>query len=156
MIRNPSAFIGEIVSGATDGAPLSVSATGKLASGISSTEVSATANTTTTSATDAVMNTMTITPVAGTYLVLFSSWLTHSNGNDTVTISVYVGGVQKTDSVRTTIPFVGALSAITQDIGVTTNGIVTVNGSQAIAIEWSTNGGTATAHQRTLDIIRLA
>lgn len=124
--------------------------------GLYNSEVSFTSNVTTTSTTDVVFTGMTITPPAGTYLVLFSTWLTHSNGNDTITMSIYAGGVQKADSVRTAIPFVGALSAITQDMPLSINGIVTVNGTQAIAIEWHTNAGTATAHTGTLDILRIS
>lgn len=123
--------------------------------GLASTEVSFSSNITTTSATDVVMTGMTITPSAGTYLVLFSTWFTHSNGNATITTSLYNGGVQKADSIRITIPFVGALSAITQDIGCSINSIVTVNGSQALAIEWHTSTGTATAHSGTFDIINI-
>lgn len=123
--------------------------------GLNSTEVSFSSNITTTSATDVVMTGMTITPIAGMYLVLFSTWFTHSNGNATITTSLYAGGVQKADSIRVTIPFVGALSAITQDIGCTINGVVTVNGSQALTIEWHTSTGTATAHNGTFDILKI-
>lgn len=123
--------------------------------GLLNTEVSFAANITTTSTTDVVLTGMTITPLAGTYLVLFSTWLTHSTGNDIVTMSIYSGGVQKTDSIRAAIPFVGALSATTQDMPLATNGVVTVNGAQAIAIEWHTNAGTATAHNGTLNILKI-
>lgn len=123
--------------------------------GLYNSEVSFSSNITVTSTTDILLTGMTITPPAGVYLVIFSTWLTHSNGNDTITMSIYVGGVQKTDSIRLAIPFVGALSAITQDMPLTTNGIVTVNGSQAITIEWHTNGGTGTAHNGTLNILKV-
>lgn len=155
-VANPSAFIGEAVFGATVGAPLSVDTGGLLASGITSAETTFTSVLTTTSTTDVLLTGMTTTPAAGTYLVIFSTWLTHSQGNQSITMSIYVGGAQKADSIRAAIPFVGALSAITQDMPLATNGIVTVNGSQAIAIEWHTTAGTATAHNGTLNIVRLA
>lgn len=111
--------------------------------------------TTSTSSTN-VMTGMTVTPAAGSYLVWFSAWLTHSNGNDTVNISILSGGVQKADSIRTCVPFCGAIGAVNDGIEVGTNGLVTVNGSQAIAIQWSTNAGTATAHSGTMNILRVA
>lgn len=155
-VNNSVLFLGEQSLGTTAGAPLSTDSNNQLVSGTSNNEVSFSANITTTSATDVLLTGMTITPVAGTYLVIFSTWLTHSNGNATIPMSLYVGGVQKADSIRTAIPFVGALSAITQDMPLTINGIVTVNGSQAIAIEWHTSTGTATAHHGTLNLLRVA
>lgn len=161
-INNPVMFIGEVVSGATPGAPLSVSAGNQLVSGVSNQEVSATAGTTQTSATPAVISGMTITPAAGTYLVMFSAWVTHNTASDTISIAIYAGGTQKADSVRTVTPFppggggIGGTAAAAIDLCVATQGIVTVNGSQAITIEWATSGGTATANQRTMDIVRLA
>lgn len=123
--------------------------------GLYNTEVSFSSNITTTSTTDVLLTGMTITPPAGTYFTIFSTWLTHSNGNATITTSLYIGGVQKADSIRVAIPFVGALSAITQDMPLSTNAIVTVNGSQAIALEWHTSTGTATAHNGTLNILKI-
>lgn len=155
FVSQVNIFLGEVASNLTTGAPLVVSTTGKIATGLTNTEISSTANITTTSASAVVLTGYTTTPVAGTYLLWFSTWLTHSNGNATITMSVFVGGSQVTTSVRTIIPFVGALSAITQDIPVSINGQFTVNGSQAIAIEWLTSTGTATAHQATLDLLRI-
>lgn len=154
-VRNPSVFVGEVVNGATAGAPLITSATGKVASGISFLEVTATAVVTTTSTADVLMTTMTETPAAGTWLVNFSTWCSHSNGNDTITMSLYFNGTQKTDSVRTLIPFDGAVGAITQDMPVSINAIVAANGTNPVQIEWHTNGGTATCTQRTLDMVRI-
>lgn len=154
-VRNPNVFIGEVINGATNGAPLSAGTTGLLASGISNTEVSATGATTTTSASDGVMNTMTVTPVAGTYLVLFSTWCSHSTGNATITFSIYNNGVQKTDSVRTIIPFNGGVGANTQDIEAVINGVVTATGAGAVTIQWKTSAGTATCTQRTMNLVRL-
>lgn len=155
-IINPVAFIGEAVLGATAGAPLSADANGLLASGISTTEVSATADATTTSTTDVLMTGMTITPVAGTYLVVFSGYVDHSAQSVAVPISIYVGGAQKADSVRAPVPRFNGVGANTLSPVVATNGIVTVNGSQAIEIRWKVASGTGTVHQRTLDIIRIS
>lgn len=155
-VYNPVLFIGETVANGTLGAPLSTDSGGLLVSGISTTEVSATADATTTSAADVLMTGMTSTPVAGTYMVVFSGGVDHSNQNVAVVVSIYVGGALKTDSVRSPIPRFNGVSANSLTPIVTTNGIVTVNGSQAIEIRWKTASGTATVHQRTLDIIRVA
>jgi hypothetical protein len=135
---------------------MSQSAYGSIAvQGLYNQETSFSSNITTTSATAVVMTGMTITPPAGTYLVIFSSWFTHSNGNATVTIGIYVAGVQNAGSVRTTIPFTGAVGGANNGQEAGTNAIVSVNGSQAIALEWLTSTGTATAHAGTFDIVKI-
>lgn len=123
--------------------------------GLFNTETGFSSNITTTSASDVVLTGMTATPPGGTYLVVFSTWLTHSNGNATVTVSIYSGGVQSTATIRTTIPFTGAVGGANNGQGLGTNGIVTVNGAQAITLEWHTSTGTATAHNGTMDIIKI-
>lgn len=118
------------------------------------TEVSATANATTTSGTDALLNSMTITPIAGKYLVSFSCAVNSSAAGATITMSMYVGGVQKADSIRVVSPFDGGtLSATTASCGVAINGLVIVDGSQAITIEWHRSAGTATCGPRTLNVL---
>lgn len=123
--------------------------------GLYNSEVGFSSNITTTSSTDVVMTGMTITPPAGTYLVIFSTWLTHSNGNATVTMSIYAGGVQSTNTIRTTTPFEGAIGSANNGKEAGTNGIVSVNGAQAIALEWHTSTGTATAHNGAMDIVKI-
>lgn len=119
------------------------------------TEVAFSSNITTTSTTDVVLTGMTITPISGTYLVMFSTWLTASAASNVHTMSIYVNGVQNAGSIRAAIPFSSASLAATQDIPLSTNAIVTVNGSQAIDIRWRTSAGTATAHNGTLDILKV-
>lgn len=156
-IYNPSIFKGEQAFGTTAGAPLSTDVNNQVTSGLSAIEVSDTANATTTSNTPAVLTTMTITAAAGTYLVWFSS-STQSNGTTcTQTFAMYVGGTIKADSSRTIQPYDGGtLAAATATGSVAINGIVTVNGTQAVDIRWSTAGGTATCHQRTLNMLRVS
>lgn len=154
-IKNPVAFIGQAVLGATVGAPLAVDANGLLVSGLTSTEVSATADATTTSTTDVLMTSMTITPAAGTYKIAFSTCVDHSAQSVAVVMSIYIGGTLQAESVRAPVPRFNALGANSLNPCVSINGIEVVNGSQAIEIRWKTASGTATAHQRTLDIVRL-
>jgi hypothetical protein len=155
-IINPILFQGEQSIGTTAGAPLSTDSNNQLISGITNIETSFSANITTTSASDVVMTGMTTTPAAGTYQVIFSSWFTHSNGNATVTLSIYAGVTQSTGSIRTFVPFTGAIGGANNGATGGTNAIVTVNGSQAIALEWHTSTGTATAHNGTMDVVRLS
>lgn len=150
-------FIGKPVLGSTAGAPLSSDANSLLVSGITNAEVVGTADITTTSATDVVATGITTTPVAGSYLVWFSTYVDHSNQNIAVTVSLYVGGAQITDSVRAPIPRTNAIGAITMSPCVSINNVVTVNGSQAIDIRWNRgSAGTATMHQRTLNVLRVS
>lgn len=155
-LKNPVIFIGEQVLGATTGAPLSTDTNDQLVSGHSNTEVSATADTTTTSTTDVLIASMTITPVAGTYLVWFSTTVDHSAQSVAVVVSIYSGGTLKADSVRSPVPRFNGIGANSLTPMASTQGVVTVNGSQAIEARWKTASGTATAHQRTLNILRVS
>lgn len=154
-LRNPVAFVGEVIFNAVVGAPIYADVNGQLASGTPNLEVSATADTTTTSTTDVLMNSMTITPVAGTYLTFFSTCVDHSNQSVSVTISIYSGGTLKSDSQRPTVPRFNGVGANSLSHCVASQGVVVVNGSQAIEGRWRTAANTATAHQRTLNILRV-
>lgn len=156
-IYNPSIFKGEQSFGTTAGAPLSTDVNNQVTSGISTIEVSATADATTTSNTPALLTGMTSTPASGTYFASFSSSTTSNGTNCVQTFGMYVGGTLKADSSRTIQPYDGGTLAAATAIGsVAINGIVTVNGSQTVEIHWSTAGGTATCHQRTFNMIRVA
>lgn len=117
-------------------------------------EVSATAGAAITSGTDVLVTGMTITPAAGTYAVTFTSTGSYSNSNTTQTISIYAGGVQNANSSRTVGSATAGLGA-TQDSAITTNGTVTVNGSQAIEIRARRSANTFTINARTMTIIRV-
>lgn len=119
-------------------------------------EISATADTTTTSTTDVLVSGMTVTPVSGTYLVWFSSSVDHSNQSVAVVVSLYSGGTLKANSVRSPIPRFNGVGAITLGPVVAINGTVTVNGAQAIEIRWKTASGTATMHQRCINIVKVS
>lgn len=119
-------------------------------------QATATADTTTTSTSQVLINAMTLTPAAGTYLVQFSTTLDHSAQTTATTFSIYSGGVQQAASVRAISTRTNALGAQSLPSTVATESIVTVNGSQAIEARWSTPSGTATAHVRSLTIVRIA
>lgn len=122
---------------------------------VTAAEITSAGTNTTTSGTDAQMTGMTTTPAAGTYLVMFNTDIVSSNAGATVTVSYYVGGVQLATSVRKISPFDGGtLSALTARGMATLQAIITVTGSQAITVEWSTTGGTATSAERSLVTVR--
>lgn len=156
-IINPIMFIGEAVLGSTAGAPLSADANNLLVSGISNTEVSATGTVTAGTGADTLLTGMTITPVSGTYLAWFSCDLNCSTAGAATSFSFYVGGSQKADSLRKVAPFDGGtLSAGAARCGVAINGLITVNGSQAIEIRWSASNGTNQTGPRTMNILRVS
>jgi hypothetical protein len=125
------------------------------------TQAGQTTNTTTTSATFNLMSGMSITPPAGTYLVHFSTSLQSNSSDALVRVAIYSGGTQQPVSIRNCQPRVdatggfGGNSSLDVRTSISTQCEVTVNGSQAIECRWSTSGGTATANQRTLNIIRI-
>lgn len=120
--------------------------------------VAATADTTTTSASDVLMNSMTLTPAAGSYLVMCSASVECDTAGGTISASIYSGGSQVTGTERAAIPLmVGViLNAATTIETIATQGIATVNGSQAIEFRWKRSAGTATAHQRNMHLIAVS
>lgn len=120
------------------------------------TEVTDTASATTTSSTDALLTAMTITPVAGTYLCNFSSSIDNNTAGMAVSVSYYIGGTQKGATlIKSSVFDGGALSAGDARGSVHLSTLVTVTGSQAIEIRWSTSSGTATCGPRSMSVVRV-
>ena len=121
------------------------------------TMVSATGVTTVNTTTDTLMSGMTITPTAGTYQVNFTTSVTHGTNGAVISMSIYVDGVEVTNSITQTIPRVAAgFNNVILTLNQTVLGEVTVNGSQAIEIRWNSSTGTAsTASGRTMIINRV-
>lgn len=159
--QNPVMFIGQAVLGATAGAPLSVDASGLLTSGISTTKVTSSSDTTTTSTASpatAVINTMTITPAAGTYNVDFATTLSSNANNVDIFVSIWAGNALSAGTEQYATPQIqgGLTPSLPFDLVASTIGQVTVNGSQAIEIRWRLSGaGKATSHHRTMIITRI-
>jgi hypothetical protein len=106
---------------------------------------------TTTSTTYTLLTGATITPPAGTYYVNFNcSTVNSGNGAQRNFFSIYVGGVQNTSTERVTGIAGGSYTNIS------TSGIATVNGSQAIEIRWRVAAGTGTVLGRNLTILKLS
>lgn len=123
---------------------------------IQTTQVTSTSNATTTSTTDVLMTGMSVTPIAGTYLVIFSAVVQQAGAGQSVTCSIYSGGVQDTASIRDFAPFDGGtLSSGSASCCCATQGVYTVNGAQVIQIDWHVSGSTATVFQRNLTLVRI-
>lgn len=120
------------------------------------TEASATATITAGTGADTLMTGMTLTPVTGSYVVIFSCDLNCSTAGAVTSYSLYIGGIQKVDSLRRVGPFDGgALSATNARCGVSINGLVTVDGTQSIEVRWSASTGTNQTSNRTLNILKV-
>lgn len=154
-VENPVLFIGEVVKNGTLLVPLATDANGKLVSGLTTFTVAATANTTTTSGTATALNSMTLTPGAGTYWTTFNTSVQSTAGGNSVTMGIYANGVLQGETqtvqfptatlIDTGYPFFIGLHFPT----------VTVAAGQTIIIQWSTNGGTATCLNRRLSLLRI-
>lgn len=124
---------------------------------LTSGEASATGDATTSSGTDALLTGMTQTLASGTYLVWFNTSITSPTPGAAISSSIYVGGVQKADSLRKIIPCDGGTLSSGSGRGIMqVVGRVTVNGSQAVELRWSTSSGTATCGPRTMNWLRVA
>lgn len=154
-VENFIMFIGQKVLGAVAGAPLSVSATGGLQSGIPFTQItSATATTCATSQT--AITGITTTPVAGTYLITYSTDFNSANGGTTVTVNLSVGGTNVSITQRKFMPFAGGtLTSGAQRLPFSVTTIQVLNGSQILAANCVTSASTATTANSEMDIVRL-
>ena len=113
---------------------------------------SSTTSVTTTSATDVVMNSMTITPPAGTYVATFATTFGHTSNGAIIYLSIYAGGTQ----VAYSEDAIQSPRWVNAGYGGFTQARVTVNGTQAIDVRWRTTIATATAYNRSLIIQRVS
>ena len=141
--------------GVNSGAPL-VDNGGNLAFGLYNNEVNSSAAITVTT-TLGVIGSSTVTPVAGTYLVIASGNITASSaGGNILTFQLYVGGTAQADTKRTAMPTGTGAFAAFQNMTISTNKLITVNGSQAIALEAVSSAGTITVTGLNFDVVRIA
>jgi hypothetical protein len=116
-------------------------------------EATATGTITTSSTSDVLATSMTITPSSGTYLVWFHGSSSHSSNGANVFESIYAGGSQVAASeVSSTQPSGGGSS---RHYPFACCCQVTVNGAQAIEGRWRTDAATASMYQRTLEILKI-
>jgi hypothetical protein len=113
----------------------------------------ATADTTTTSTTDVLIGSMTVTPASGDYFVLFEASIEQGQADKNCHINIYSGGTLVAASDKL---FDAAIA--NEALPVSTMAKVTVNGAQAIEARWRTSNGTSTltCHVRQLFTLKLA
>lgn len=115
---------------------------------LSNMEAQETADITTLSTTDTQMGNMTLTPAAGTWLILFSTSVNNSaNGTTRNFVNLYSGS--------SVIPGTERNTGSTSDAPVSTQAVVTLDGITAISAKWRVVGGTGTAHSRRLTAVRI-
>lgn len=105
---------------------------------------------------DALLTSMTLTPIAGTYYVSCSFDINSAVAGAAIQASIYVAGVQVADSQRKVVPFSGGtLTSGSARAVLHTQALVTVTGSQAIEIRWSTSNTGPTAASRNLIALKV-
>jgi hypothetical protein len=113
-------------------------------------EIEFTATVTTSSTTDVLMEgpMEIVNPIAGTYLVSFSTSCSVSNNQAVAFVSIYVGGVKNAASERETANNKAVVAA--------TQAIVFVNGAQNIDIRWRVTTASVTSPgPRILSALRI-
>lgn len=118
---------------------------------------------TTTSSTYSVISAQTITPAAGTYLVIWSgSFAVTSGANGSGELSVFMGGTQQAVTTRNAGINVALLlgligTSTTNPGGDSSISILSPNGSQAIDVRFrSVSGDTVQAARGNLILLRIA
>jgi hypothetical protein len=114
---------------------------------LSRTEVKTDSSFATTSTTDVVVTGFTATPIAGVYLVLVNIRVSNSS---TAVVSIYQNGSRVAHTERHV-----SFSVINTLGLMATQGILTVNGSEAVDVRVRTGGGTLTVTDRSLILVRL-
>ncbi len=111
-------------------------------------QASATGDTTTTSSSDVLANSMTLTPGAGDYIVWWSGSVENNSTSDHQYVSIYANGTQVAHSERRMYTEGSIPNTSTNMM---THAVVSGLGAgQTIEVKWRTEGGTAVMHERTL------
>lgn len=154
FVTQANIFLGEVASNLIAGAPLSVSSTGKVQSGIPFyTATSATATTCATTLT--AVTGITITPVAGTYQMTYSTDVNSPNGGTVVTFNISQGGTAIAIGQRKFQPFAGGtLTSGNQRLPFSVTTIQVLSGT-AITVDCTTSASTVTTANSELDLVRL-
>jgi hypothetical protein len=105
-------------------------------------------NTSTTNSTNyTLLDSMTVTPGAGSYKIHFTGSF---GGTSVINLCIYVNGALRTHTVRTRDVFKSS------DIDeMSTHDFVTVTAGQAIEIRWKVGNGTGSGYQKTLTLEKI-
>lgn len=114
-------------------------------------EVESSTNTTTTSTTDVLLTGMTITPGAGTYLVLFTGCSTNNTLSASNEVSLYLDGVRQNTTARRKNNDSVVSGTILQGVHAFAKK-VTVSAGQTIEVRWKVSAGTGTFNERILTL----
>ena len=121
-----------------------------LAVALTSSEATATATTSTSSTTYVALDSMTLTPGAGTYLALLHALVDHNATNSRVDITLFANGIEVTATGMST------WGDAVDTTSVSTMAVITVAGGQAIEGRWKVNGNTQDIRNRRLTLVRLS
>lgn len=120
-------------------------------------EASATASTTTTSGTDVLMNSMSLSLTAGKYLLMFSGTIASNTNDANIFVSLYGNSTQIAHTQRQASPqFAVGLSSPSIDFPIATQGFFQVSGTMTVEVRWRRSAGTATMLQRTFNAVRIS
>ncbi len=106
-----------------------------------------------TSGTDVLVDTMTITPGVGDYLVSFSTSANLGSNNTAADFSIYVNGIQEANSIRSIARGGGATSGHVHGVSIASYKVTGVLTAQAIEIRASVSGGTLSVFERNLTLL---
>lgn len=106
------------------------------------------------STTDVLITSMTITPPAGVYRVIFDATVSVGTAGSSLGFAVYAGGTINTNSNKS-FDVLGGVAPGGGDNWYGTSAVVTVDGSQAIEIRGRRSAGTTTVNQRNLFILKV-
>lgn len=121
-------------------------------SALTSSEAGSATDTTTTSSVYVAMNSMSLTPGAGTYLVIASTSVEGTFANSYVRAALFANGSEVANTMRESKQ---ESSIINTSMPLSTQAVVTVGAAQAIELRWKVTGGTATAHARSLTLVKI-
>jgi hypothetical protein len=88
---------------------------------------------------------MALIPPAGTYVVLFSTSVTQNTATATVFATIYLAGAQVINAQRAWMSGTGTATG-----NLSTEAIVTVNGTQIVDVRWRVDAGTGTMNQKNM------
>lgn len=120
--------------------------------GVTPSFVAASSSISTSSSTFSNVDSMSITPPAGTYLVWFTIDINASGNNNSGEIGLAVAGSDHTNSSRR---FKRGGSGKEYRTGMSTMARLTVNGSQAITGRWRATSGTVNGFRRRLQTLKV-
>lgn len=118
-------------------------------------EAIASGDITTSSGTDVLMTSMTLTPGAGDYLAVFSTSVHNDTAGALVRCSLYVNSVQQAHTEREILAEGSLLPPGFQHL-LATNAHLSVGAGEDVEVHWHVSAGTGTAGRRTLNLFPIS